>query len=88
MKNTKREIILEFPLQGFEKDDIDTKITKNSLIVKAEKKHKKKIQRSDFFHFEKQKQNFFYATTLPEVDDKKAKITFNKGILKIKIPKK
>ena len=88
MKNTKKEVVFEFPLPGFEKEDINVKLTKDSLIIKAQKKHKKKIQKKDFFHFEKQKQNFFYATTLPEIDTKKSKIDFKKGILKINAVKK
>lgn len=88
MKETKKEIVFEFPLLGFDKDDVDVKLTKNSLLIKAQKKHKRKIHRPNFFHFEKQKHNFFYATTLPEIDSKKTKITFTKGILKIKLPKK
>jgi len=88
MQQTKKEVVLEFPLHGFDKSDIDIKIGKNSLMIRATRKNKKKIQRKEFFHFEKSSQKFSYATTLPEVDDKKAKITFKEGILKIKIPKK
>ena len=88
MKNNSREVVLEFNLPGFTKKDVKLKITKNSLIIKANKKHEKKIQRKDFYHQEKGSQSFNYVTTLPNINPKKAKTSFKAGILKIVIPKK
>lgn len=58
------------------------------MAIKADKKHEKKVQRKDFFHQEKSAQSFNYATSLPKIDPKKAKIEFKAGILKIIMSKK
>ena len=87
MKTNKKEIALEFALPHFNKSDIKLKLSRNSLAIKAEKKQAKKIQRKDFFHTEKSHHRFAYATTLPKINPKKAKIEFKRGILKIKAPK-
>jgi len=88
MKNNSKEVILQFNLPGFSKKDIKIRLTKNSITIKADKRHEEKIQKKDFSHQEKSSQTFRYATTLPTVNPKKAKIEFKKGILKIRIPKK
>lgn len=88
MKNNSKEVVFEFHLPGFKKENIKIKLTKNSIAIKAEKKLEKGIQKKDFFHKEKTNENFNYSTTLPEINPKKAKIEFKKGILKITIPKR
>ncbi len=88
MKTNSKEVILEFKLPEFTRKDIKIKLTKNSLTIKAEKKSKTKISKKDFFHQEISHRNFNYATTLPNIDPKSAKITLNKGILKIKLKRK
>jgi len=87
MKNNSKEVVLEFNLPEFKKKDIDVKLSKNSVFVRAEKKSEKKLQKKDFFHQEKTAKVFNYQTTLPKVNVKKAKIDFKLGVLKIVIPK-
>jgi len=87
MINNKKEVVLEFNLPNFEREDLDIKLSENSLIIRGLKKHKRKIKQQDFFHYEKSAQKFYYATTLPKINKDKAKIEFKKGILKIKVPK-
>lgn len=88
MKNNSKEIILEFNLPEFKKEDIKVNISKNSLIIKAKTKSKKRIQKKDFFHSESSSNVFNYATTLPIIIPDKAKIEFKSGKLKIILPKK
>ncbi len=88
MKENSKEVLLEFNLPDFRKQDVKVKLTKNSLGITAQRKTEKKVQRKGFFHKESSSHVFNYATTLPNVDAKKAKITFTKGVLKIKAPKK
>jgi HSP20 family protein len=87
MKNNPKSVELKFELPGFDKKDIKLKLSKNSLSVNASKKQESKIKRKDFFHQERIERHFSYATTLPTIQPKKAKIEFKKGILKIKAPK-
>jgi len=85
MKHNSKEVVLEFSLPEFKKEDIKVRFAKNSVVIKAEKKLEKKIQRKDFFHQEKIQRNFNYATTLPTINPKKAKAEFKKGILRISV---
>jgi len=88
MKNNSKEVILEFSLPEFNRKEINLKLLKNSLNIKAQKKKEKKVKKKDFFHQEQSHKIFNYITTLPNINPKKAKITFTKGILKIIAPKK
>lgn len=82
-----KEVEFEFELPHFKKDEIKVKINKNSVEIKGEKKHEIKMQKKDFFHEEKHHHTFHYMTTLPNVNPKKAKTSFSKGVLKIKVPR-
>jgi HSP20 family protein len=88
MKNNSKEVVLEFNLPEFSKEDVRVNLSPKAVVIKAERKTKKKVQREDFFHKEKSYRRFSYTTTLPAVEPKKAKISFKKGILKIIAPKK
>lgn len=87
MKNNSKEVELEFHLPEFSKKDIKIKLTKNAANISAEKKTEKQVKKKDFFHQEKSFKTFSYSTTLPEINPKKARTSFSKGILKIKAPK-
>ena len=69
------------------REDVKIRLSKNLISIKAERKTEKKVQKKDFFHSEKSAKVFNYATTVPLIDCKKAKIEFKKGVLKIKAPK-
>jgi HSP20 family protein len=87
MKSNPKEVEFEFNLPDFDKKDIDVKISKNLLAIRASKKQEKKTQKKDFFHYEKSSRSFAYSTTLPSINAKKAKTDFKKGVLKIIVPK-
>lgn len=87
MKHNKKEVELEFKLPDFEKKDIEIDIGKDVVLIRANKKILKEEKKKDFFHSEKTERSFDYNTTIPPVNSDKAKIQFNKGILKIKIPR-
>ena len=87
MKNKSNEVELEFKLPDFNREDIKVKITKNSAVIKAEKKQKNEEEKDGFFHQESSHRIFNYITSLPYVEHKKAKVDFKKGVLNIKVPK-
>lgn len=87
MKNNSKEVILTFNLPDFSRKDINIRLSNKSVVIKAKKKSQNKVQKKDFYHKEISQRVFSYATTLPAIDSKKAKISFNKGVLKIIIPK-
>jgi len=84
MKNTPEYVELEFELQGFDQEDIETKLTKDSLVIKTNKKSMNKNQEKDFFHVEKSARKFNYKTSLPDINPKKSTIGYKKGLLRIK----
>jgi HSP20 family molecular chaperone IbpA len=87
MKNNSKEVILEIPLKKFKRDEINVKIKKDYVEVKADKKTEKNLQRKEFFHEERTENTFYYKTSIPPTDYKKALVEFRGGILKIRIPK-
>ncbi len=88
MKNSSKEVSLDIALPGFQRKDIKVNLNDTGLVVVAQKKSSMKKKKKDFFHLESSSQTFTYRTTLPKIDSKKAKMTFSKGVLKIKAPKK
>jgi len=88
MKHNDKHVELEFNLPEYKKKDIKVDLKEDSATVSAQKSHEKKVQKKDFYHEEKSFQSFSYTTTLPKIDPNKAKTSFDKGVLKIKAPKK
>jgi len=88
MKNNTKDVVLEFKLPEFKREEIKIKLTSNSAIIRAFKRTNNEIKKKDFFHKESYQNAFNYITNLPYVDHKNAKIDFKKGILRISIPKK
>ncbi|MGD9276721.1 MAG: Hsp20/alpha crystallin family protein [Candidatus Pacearchaeota archaeon] len=88
MKANSKEVKLEFNLPDFDRRDIRIRLSDDMLWIKADKKHKSREKKKDFFHVESSHQRFYYHMTLPKIDFKKAKIDFKKGVLKITAPRK
>lgn len=89
MENNENEIVLEFDLPGFKREDIDVKITDNSIKIKAERKVDTKVEIEGFMQEATHAQSFNYSSNLPNVKPEGSKIDFNEdsGKLRIKIPK-
>ncbi|MFW6310643.1 MAG: Hsp20/alpha crystallin family protein [Nanoarchaeota archaeon] len=87
MKINSKEVFLKYSLPGFERKDIDVKLSNNSILIKAKKSKKNKTQKQGYSHVENLNQNFKYATSIPKVDKSKAQIKFNKGVLTIRAPR-
>ncbi len=82
-------IAVEIP--GINKEDIHLNITENSVIIKAEKKHKKEegSKEKGNYKYAKSYAGFYQEVALPEnVDIKNIDATHKNGILKLTIPKK
>jgi len=83
-----KNIILKFNLPEFKREDLKINIKEDSNFIIGKKEVKEKITRENFESEEETKRNFSYYSSLPKVKEKEAKINFEKGILKIEIPKK
>jgi len=88
VSETKNEVIAKIELPGVEKKDVDLKITKNMLAVKAEKKEEKEEKQKGFYRHERSYQGFQKAFSLPaRVIPEKAVAKLDKGVLEVRIPK-
>lgn len=88
MKDGGDNVLLEFGLPGFKRDDIKIKFHGKSVSIRASMKSEILEERTDYLHDEKMSSVFTYESSLPKnVDTRKAKIDFNRGILRIRIPK-
>ena len=88
VKTNSKEVILEFDLPGYKRDEVRVNVPRHSLIIKESRNIEKSVQKKDFYHREKRSHGFNYKTTLPDVESKNTKITYKKGKLKIVIPRK
>jgi len=87
MKETKKEVIIELDLRGFDKKDIKIKLADSFLQIVAEKSFDSEVKKKDFLHKENTSKTFSYETSLPKIIPNKSKIQFNNGILRIIAPK-
>lgn len=82
---TEGEIIVTMELPGVEKREIDLKVTKDQVIVKAEHR----VERNEKGTYRKIYKDFYKAISLPkEINPDKVKATYKNGILEIRLPKK
>lgn len=85
--SVKEKIVLEFDLPEFRREDIDIKIFTDKLEIDAKKKEEHKIDEEGLKSFEKINRTFTYSSSLPKVKADKAEIEFERGHLKITVPR-
>jgi len=88
MVETKDNIIIKVELPGMDKKDLSVTLSDDLLMIKGEKKTEK--EESDEFHHsvERYQGSFQRSFRLPvSVKSDKIEATFEKGVLKITLPK-
>ena len=79
----------EIELPGFSEDEIDVRIEKNILTVKAEKEIKEEEKKEDKHIISERVEKYYRSFMLPEnADEEKIEAKFNNGILALEILKK
>lgn len=82
------DIVARVDLPGVKKEDIDVSLTDNTITVKGSTKSEKEEKDGDYYRSETMKGSFSRTMTLPgEVDGRKAKSTFEDGVLEVVVPK-
>lgn len=82
------DVVVKAELPGLKKDDIEVKLTDNTITISGEKKKEEKVEKKDYFRLERSYGSFCRAFSLPtDVQTDKAKAQFKDGILEIRIPK-
>ena len=80
---------LKIEVPGVDEKDIDVRIENNVLTVHGERKFEKEEKQENFRRVERQYGSFTRTFTLPTtVDAEKVSASYDKGILKIALPKK
>jgi len=74
---------------GIEEKDIDVRVENNTLTVTGERKIEKEEKEENYRRVERQYGSFTRTFTLPQtVDTENVSATYDKGVLKINLPKK
>lgn len=82
------DVVIKAELPGMKKEDIDVKLTDNTIAISGEKKKEEKVEKKDFYRMERSYGSFTRSFSLPsEVQTDKVKAQFKDGILEIRIPK-
>ena len=82
-------ITLKIEVPGIDEKDIDVRIEGNTLTVHGERKLEKEEKEENFRRVERHYGSFTRSFTLPgSVDPGQVSADYDKGVLKIKLPKK
>ena len=82
-------ITLKLEVPGINEKDIDVRVDNNTLSVHGERKIGKEEKEENFRRVERQYGSFTRSFTLPSsVDSGQVSANYDKGVLKIKLPKK
>jgi HSP20 family protein len=82
-------VTLKIEVPGIEEKDIDVRIENNTLTVHGERKIEKEEKEENYRRVERQYGSFTRTFNLPPtVDAEKVQADYDKGVLKITLPKK
>src|SRR6478609_9896894 len=82
-------IALKMEVPGIDEKDIDVRLENNTLTVHGERKIEKEEKEENFRRVERRYGSFTRTFTLPQtVDTENVSATYDKGVLKITLPKK
>lgn len=83
------KVTLKIEVPGIDEKDIDVRVENNTLTVHGERKIEKEEKEENYRRVESQYGSFTRTFTLPQtVDTEKVSANYDKGILKITLPKK
>src|SRR5271154_4267858 len=82
-------VTLKIEVPGIDEKDIDVRLENNALTVHGERKIEKEEKEENYRRVERQYGSFTRTFTLPTtVDSEKVSASYDKGVLKITLPKK
>ena len=83
------QVILKIEVPGIDEKDIDVRVENNTLTVQGERKIEKEEKEENYRRVERQYGSFTRTFTLPQtVDSEKVSANYEKGVLKITLPKR
>lgn len=88
VKETDKAIEVEAELPGVDEKDVQVTLEDNILTIKGEKKAEREESKKGYYMSERSYGSFLRSFELPTgVDADKVNATFNKGVLKVTLPK-
>ncbi|MDI6890346.1 MAG: Hsp20/alpha crystallin family protein [Thermodesulfovibrionales bacterium] len=82
------EVVVKAELPGMRKEDLDVKLTEDTITISGEKKKEEKVEKKDYYRLERSYGSFTRSFRLPaEVQTEKAAAKFKDGVLEIRILK-
>src|SRR5277367_6257494 len=83
------QVSLKLEVPGIDEKDIDVRVENNTLTVHGERKIEKEEKEENYRRVERHYGTFTRTFTLPQtVDTEKVSANYDKGVLKINLPKK
>jgi HSP20 family protein len=83
------KVSLKIEVPGIEEKDLDIRVENNTLSVHGERKIEKEEKEENYRRVERQYGSFTRTFTLPQtVDTENVSANYDKGVLKITLPKK
>jgi HSP20 family protein len=82
------ELVLKADMPGMEKKDIGINISDNFLTISGERKKEEKVEKGNYYRYERSHGSFFRRFELPAgIDTEKVKAHLENGILEVRLPK-
>lgn len=82
------ELVVKADIPGIGKDDVTISVTDNVLSISGERKTEKKVEKGDYYSYERSEGSFCRSIELPfEVDMDKTKAHLDSGVLEIRLTK-
>ena len=83
-----KEIVIKADLPDVEEKDIDVRVDDGRMTIKAERKFENEEKKDNYHRVERRYGSFARTFALPEtVDAEKIAAKYNKGVLKVTMPK-
>jgi HSP20 family protein len=88
VKETDKAIEIEAELPGVTEKDIEVQLADGILTIRGEKKQEREEKEKGYYLMERSYGSFLRQIPLPvEVDEAKVEASFDKGVLKVVLPK-
>jgi len=85
---TDKEVTVTAELPGMEEKDIEVNFSRDTLVIKGEKKAEKEEKKEDYYFMERSYGSFHRAIPVSAgVDRDKVEAAFKNGVLKVTLPK-
>jgi HSP20 family protein len=80
------ELVLKADIPGIGKDDVNINISENVLSISGERKTEEKVEKGEYYSYERSEGSFCRSIELPfEVDVDKTKAHLDNGVLEIRL---